>query len=89
MPLLIRSLAALQRCLAQVLLVGRLQHVVGHIAGARHDEIAVVHRLGNGHGHQAIGVGDLLGIARLQRRQRQQELALLVHKAEHIGYVAE
>src|SRR4029077_15754458 len=37
----------LQRGLAQVLLVGRLQHVVGQIAGAQHDQIAVVHRLGN------------------------------------------
>ena len=79
----------LQRGLAQVLLVGRLQHVLGNIAGARHDQIAVVHRLGHDHGHQAVSVGDLLGIARLQRRQRQQEPTLLVHKAEHIGYVAE
>ena len=49
----------------------------------------MVHRLGDDHGHQAVGVGDLLGVARLQRRQRQQELALLVHEAEHIDYVAE
>src|SRR5256885_4859956 len=39
--------------------------------------------------HQAVGVGDLLRIARLQRRQRRQELALAVDEAEHVGHVAE
>ena len=79
----------LQRRLAQVLLVGRLQHVVGNVAGARHDEVAVVHRLGDDDRHQAVCVGDLFGVARLQRRQRRQELALFVHKAEHVGDIAE
>jgi len=36
-----------------------------------------------------VRVGDLLGVARLQRRQRRQELALVVHEAEHVDHVAE
>lgn len=79
----------LQRCLAQILLVGRLQHVVGNITGARHDEVAVVHRLGDDTGHQTVRIGDLLDVARLQRCQRRQELALPVHKAEHVTDIAE
>jgi len=79
----------LQRGLAQVLLVGRLQHVVRNVAGARHDHVAVVHRLGDDHRHQTIGVGHLLGVARLQRRQRRQELAFAVDEAEQVSHVAE
>ncbi len=78
-----------QRCVAQVLLVGALQHVVRDVAGACHDLVAVVHRLRDDDRHQAVGVGDLLRIARLQRRQRRQELALAVDEAEHVGHVAE
>ena len=43
---------------------------------SRHDRIAVVHRLGDDHRHQAVVVGDLLGVARLQRRQRRQEAGI-------------
>jgi hypothetical protein len=75
----------LERCLAQVLLVCRLQHVVWDVAGARHDLIAVAHRLRDDNRHQAVGIGHLLRIARLQRRQRRQELALGVDEAEHVG----
>lgn len=60
----------LQRCLAQVLLVGRLQHVVWDVAGARHGLIAVVHGLRDDDGHQAVCVGHFLRIARLQWRER-------------------
>lgn len=63
--------------------------MVGNVAGARHDLVAVVHRLRDDDRHQAVGVGDLLRIARLQRRQRRQELALAVDEAEHVGHVAE
>jgi hypothetical protein len=63
--------------------------VVRNVAGARHDLVAVVHRLRDDDRHQAVGVGDLLRIARLQRRQRRQELALAVDETEHVGHVAE
>ena len=49
----------------------------------------MVHGLCRDDRQQAVLVGDLLGVARLQRRQRRQELALLVHKAQDIGHVAE
>ncbi len=78
-----------QRCVAQVLLVGALQHVVRDVAGTRHDLVTVVHRLRDDDRHQAVGVGDLLRIARLQGRQRRQELALAVDEAENVGHVAE
>jgi len=76
----------MQRGLAQVLLVGRFQHVVGDVAGARHDLIAVVHRLRDDDRHQAVGVGHLLRVAWLQRRQRRQELALSVGVASENGF---
>ncbi len=59
-----------QRCLAQVLLIGAFQDVVGDVASACHDLIAVVHGLGDDDRHQAVGIGYLLRVARLQRRQR-------------------
>ena len=79
----------LERRLAQVLLVGRLQHMVGNVARFRHDKVAMVHCLGDDDGHQTVRIGDLFGVAWLQRRQRRQELAFPVHKAEHVGDVAE
>jgi hypothetical protein len=79
----------LERRLAQVLLVGRLQHMIGNIAGTGHDPVTVVHRLGDDDRHQTVRVGDLLCIAGLQRCQCRQERALLVHKAEYVGHVAE
>ena len=63
--------------------------MVGNVAGARHDLVAVVHRLRDDDRHQTVGVGHLFRIARLQRRQRRQELALAVDETEHIGHVAE
>ena len=62
--------------------------MVRDVAGARHDLIAVVHGLGDDDSHQAVGVRDLLRVARLQRRQRRQELALAVDEAEHVGNIA-
>jgi hypothetical protein len=51
--------------------------------------IPVVHRLCGDDRQQAVFVDDLLGVARLQRRQRRQELAFLVHEAQHVGHVSE
>lgn len=48
----------------------------------------MVHRLGGNDGQQAVRIGDLPGVARLQRRQGRQEATLLVHEAEHIGHIA-
>ena len=52
-----------QRGRAQVLLVRGLQDVVRDIAGLGHAEIAMVHGLRNNYCHQAVFVGDLLGVA--------------------------
>jgi len=79
--------SGLQRRLTQVLLVGRFQHVVRNVAGPLHDQVAVIHRLGNDDRHQTVRVGDLFGVTRLQGCQRRQELALSVDKAEHIGHI--
>ena len=49
----------------------------------------MVHRLGDDAGHQTVRIGDLLDVARLQRCQLRQELALPVHKAEHVTDIAE
>lgn len=89
MALLMQSLAAMQRCTAQVLLVAAIQHVVRDVAGARHDVVAVVHRLRDDDRHQAVSVGDLLRVARLHGRERRQKLALVVDEAKHVGHVAE
>ncbi|VWD65561.1 hypothetical protein BCO37747_08124 [Burkholderia contaminans] len=51
--------------------------------------VAMVHCLSDDNRHQAIGVRYLLRVARLQWRQRRQELALAVDEAEHVGNIAE
>ncbi|KPY94767.1 hypothetical protein ALO43_200240 [Pseudomonas tremae] len=79
----------MQRRLSQVLLVGRLQHLIGNVTGARHGEHTVVHGYGSDYGQQAVGLGALLGIARLQWRQCRQELALTIHEAQHVGHVGQ
>jgi hypothetical protein len=68
-----------------MLLMGRLQDVVRDIAGFGHAQVAMVHGLGEDHGHQAVVVGDLLGVAGLQRAQCRQEVAALVDEAENVG----
>lgn len=88
MALLMQSLAACSVA-AQVLLVAAIQHVVRDVAGARHDVVAVVHRLRDDDRHQAVSVGDLLRVARLHGRERRQKLALVVDEAKHVGHVAE
>ena len=62
--------------------------MIGDVAGARHDLIAVVHRLRDDDRHQAVGVGHLLCVAWLQRRQRRQELALAVDETKHVDDIA-
>ena len=49
----------------------------------------MIHRLGDDDRHHTVRVGDLLRVARLQRRQRRPELTLLVHKAEYVGDIAD
>lgn len=63
--------------------------MVRDVAGARHDVVAVVHRLRDDDRHQAVSVGDLLRVARLHGRERRQKLALVVDEAKHVGHVAE
>jgi hypothetical protein len=63
--------------------------MVGNIACAGHDEVAIIHRLGDDDRHQAVRIGNLFGVTWLQRRQRRQELALFVGKADHVGDIAE
>lgn len=82
-------IGGLQRSLTQILLIGRFQKMVGNVARFRHDEIAVVHRLGDDDGHHAVRVGDLFDVARLQWRQRRQELALFVRESDYVGDIAE
>jgi hypothetical protein len=71
-----------------VLLVRGLQDVVRYAAGLGHAEIAMVNGLRNNHRHQAVPVGDFLGVAWLQRRRRRQEVALPVQKPKDVGNVA-
>jgi len=79
------SVAAVAQCGGpDVLTVGRFEHVVGDIAGLGHAEVAETHGAGHDHGHQFGLVGDLLGIAGLERRQGRQEAASLVDEAEDI-----
>jgi len=78
----------LQRRVAQVLLVGRLQDVVGNSTGLGHDVVAVVHRLGDDDRDQTLRGGDLLGVARRERREGGQERALVVDKADDVGDIA-
>jgi hypothetical protein len=73
---------------AQVLLMRGFQDVIGDVTGLGHAEIAMVHGLRNNHRHQAVLIGDLLGVARLQGRHRRQEVALLIHKSKNVGDVA-
>ena len=88
MKLLIRSLAFLSVDKPQVLLVRFLQGMIRDVAGFRHAMIAQVHRLSQDHRHQAVLIGDLFGVARLQRRQRRQEAASSIHQPEDVGDVA-
>lgn len=49
----------------------------------------MVHRLGNDHRRQAVRVGHLLRVTRLQQRQCRQEVALRVHETVYVGHVAQ
>ena len=62
--------------------------MIRDVAGFRHAVIAEVHRLGHDHRHQAVFIGDFLGVARLQRCQRREEVALPIHKPEDVGDIA-
>jgi hypothetical protein len=62
--------------------------MIGDVAAFRHSVIAVVQRSGQDHRHQAVFVGDLLGVARLQWRQRRKEAALPFHQPEDLGDIA-
>ena len=62
--------------------------MIGNVAGLGHGEIPVIHRLGEDDRHQAVPVGDLLGVAWLQWCQGRQEMALFIDKAEHVGDIA-
>jgi hypothetical protein len=76
--------AVAQRGRPDMLPVGRFEHVVGDVAGLGQAEIAEAHGAGHDHGRQLGLVGDLLGIARLERRQGRQEAASLVDEAEDV-----
>jgi hypothetical protein len=54
----------LERRLAQVLAVGCIEHMVGHVARTRHDQVAVVHRLSEDDGRQIVRIGGLLDVCR-------------------------
>ena len=77
-----------QRGRSQVLLVRGLQDVVWDVAGLGHFEVAMVHGLRNDHGHQAVSIGDFLGVPWLQGCHGFQEVTLLIHKPEDVGDVA-
>ncbi len=68
-----------------MLLMGGFEDVIGNVAGLSHAEIAMVHGLGENHRHQAVIIGDLLGVARLQGCHVGQKAAPLIHKAEDVG----
>jgi hypothetical protein len=70
--------------MSPVIVVGTMSEVLRY-----QDLIAVVHGLRDDDRHQAAGVGHLLRIARLQRGECRQKLALAVDESEHIGYIAE
>jgi len=48
----------------------------------------MVRRLCDDGRYQAVSIGNLLCITRLQRCQSRKELALTVNKTKHIGHVA-
>jgi hypothetical protein len=60
-----REFGVLERGQAQVLLMCGFQGMIGNVAGFRHPEVAVVQRLGQDYGHQAVVVGNSLGVTRL------------------------
>lgn len=77
-----------QRGWPQVLLMRGLQNVIRDVAGFGHFEVAMVHGLRNDHGHQAVSVGDFLGVPWLQGCHGREKVAPFIDKPEYVGNVA-